>query len=270
MPINNDSMAKIEAMLRMESGSLASAINSEEEVSLEIPNLVYKTEEEYDTLKENLRIAGMEIAVKEAKERAGLEFEGKSIENLLVAHKQQVVEKTKEELGGSDDARVKSLEKDILAIQETANSYKSRIDVLESEKESIKNETKIHSTILGAIPDQSTLSIDAKDLMTLYKAQSSLAIEDGKVVVKNEAGEIKKDDLLNPISPESDIKEFAQKYAKAPTGGRPSEGSDPGGLTPGSWEAFVKEMEDNGTKVGSEEFHKIRMERQKNGTLKMS
>jgi hypothetical protein len=269
--LNKDAIKQLESTLKLEEGTLSKAISSEEEVGIELPDLVVRTKEENETrekeLKDNLKIAGAEIAVKTYAKENGIEIEDKSIGSLIKAVEANTTEKIKTELGKEPNERISELEGDLNSLRTKYEAKENEITELNNNIQNIKNQTQIDSLINGSIPDASKLSMDREHVSIIFNSKHTVELVDGKEVVKNSKGEVLKSDTEKPLTVSEVMNgEFITPFLKSPEGG--SGGSDdPGNHKQGTYEAFEKEMIDKGVNVGSEEFNNEMANRIRQKTL---
>lgn len=270
MSIKQEDIKRLEDALKLEAGTLSNALSSEEEVTIELPELIIRTKDENETFVNNLKneakAAGVEMAVKEARNNLGLEFEGKTIENLLDAHGKKVVADKKAELG-EPNKRIEELTADVSKLQNVVKEKDTAYETLQNQIKQTENARKLDTKLMGLIPDNITLK--KEQVLTLFKSEydTSLA-EDGENIVIKKDGVQLKNDLLEPIQPKDLLTTFTNPFIKQASGG--GGGDDEGASgAPGSYESFAKEMEDQGHKPGSDYFNREMQKRIANNTLKM-
>jgi len=226
-----------------------------EEVKIEFDGKIRTNEEEESFLKnlkkETVKTA-MEMEVKKHRNEMGLEFEGKTFENLIGA----ITEKNKTEFTKAPSEQLASKEADIKTLQ-------TKIGELTNEKESLtgkftefKNNIVVENTFSSMIPKNSLLP--KEDMIALMKIKINKGFdEDGRIFFKNEHGEALKDDQLNYLTPEKVGENFFSNnpsYLKGVEGG--SGGSDSkAGAKPNSMESFDKKMSANGVNKGSHDYN---------------
>lgn len=267
MPLTN--INDIEKALKLEEGSLAAAISSEEEVNISIPkNLVIRTSDEVElrekNLKETSKQAGIEIAIKNARNDLGLEFEGKTMDNLLSAYK----DKLTDELTSEPNALIDGLKKDKEKFQSILKEKDNQIETLNNSITSIKNQSVIESSVIrafGNVTEGVKTSIPTQDIRDLFLLKNKIDIQDGKTVVIKDGEVIQDPTTLEPVSLDSVAGEFIKSYIQTPTGGKG--GTDNPNGTGTDFDAFQKEMTDKGIQTGSEKYNTIMNERIASGTL---
>jgi len=89
-----ENLEQLEKSVGLEPGKLAEMISSEDTHKLDLDNLIISNKNDYDARLENIKketkTAAVEIAVKNARNELGLEFEGKTMENLLNNFKSKI------------------------------------------------------------------------------------------------------------------------------------------------------------------------------------
>jgi hypothetical protein len=168
------------------------------------------------------------MAIKEARKNNGLEFEGKTIENLVKA----AIEKGKSEAGVKPNEALKEKEQMIANLQKT-------IEEIEQQKENELNKLKGELTqvqtnqfLNSLIPDNLDTPLSKSDLSVLIKNDIQIIEKDGKKqFVKN--GEILRDSKTqNPLDGKTVInnwlseKNIMEKQEQSGRGGK----NEPGKL----------------------------------------
>ena len=252
---------------------VSKAVEAGEEIELKPEGLVIYNEEDFNSFKTNLaneeyakgKLNGVEMEVKKAREKLGLEFEGKNVDKLIDAYKS----KLQAELNQKPDARIKELEADL-------NKIRGNYSTLETDftqyKDNVQAENLRHkkdSFILGLIPDAG-LKVD-KDIVALaLKSKMGVDVDfvDGSVNITKNGAVVKDEKTLSPVDPSVFITEQIAKLGlvQKPTGGN-GDGDNTGGAPVSGYDKFVKEMETNGISVGSAEFSIEMNKRIKDKTL---
>jgi hypothetical protein len=240
-----ENLSEIETSLGLEPGKLTEMIASEDSHTIDLseriilPKGVY--EERISNLKKESATAAIEIAVKEQRNALGLEFQGKTIENLVNAIKTKVESESKiepEEKFKSLKSDFEKLQNNLIEKENEFNMFKTNIEQQNSLNE-IKNEFTKH------IPDntlvsKSTIFVEAKE------KGFSFVKEDGRIVIKDANGSVIKDEnTLSPVSVKEWVTNFATPYLPTPTGGAGAK-DEPAAAKTGSLEAFLKEAEKQG------------------------
>lgn len=260
-----ENIAELEQTLGLDNGKLKEMIESEEVHKIDLSNKVIIDkpiyEERIANIKKESSTMALEIAIKEQRNALGLEFQGKTMENLVNAIKAKVESESKIE----PEEKYKALKNDFEKLQQNYNSKEEEFTTFKTniQKQQELNEIKNEFTknIKGeTLVSKSTIFTEAKEKGYSFEK------EDGKIVVKLN-GEVQKNkDTLSPITVSDFVTNFSTPYLKTPTGGGGG-GDEPDGAKAGSFEAFLKESEKNGwnaTKQNEEMAKRI-----KDGTLKM-
>lgn len=261
-----ENLSEIEQSLGLKEGSLTEMLSSEENHKIDLSNKVIFDKPVYEERIKNIKTeastAAIEIAVKEQRKALGLDFNGKTMENLVTA----IREKTEAESKIEPEEKYKHLKTDFEKLQENFAKQGQEFEAfktnIQREKESEEIKTAFTSSISGeTFVSKSTIFTEARE------KGYSFVKEDGNLVVKNSNGETLKDEkTLSPISVNDFAKTFATPYIKGATGG--NGGDDEGrGAKAGSLEAFLKEAEKNGWNATQQNTEM--QKRIKEGTLKV-
>jgi len=270
-------------IIEMEKEKVSEALEAGE-IKLETDKLIPKnddhviyTKANFETFKTNLadeeykkgKKAGGEMIIKDGREKHGLEFEGKTLDNFAEAYKAKVLKEAEIE----PDKKIKELEEDLGKVRknfedktEEFNTYKTGV----SEREA---RTKKDNKLLSFMPSTGLIVSEDIALMAI-KSKLGLDVdfsEEGKsMIVKN--GQHQKDgSTLEELEYTSDFMVDQLKsinLIEKPDGGSGKE-DDKGGGGAGSYEKFVKEMKDNDINEGSEKFSEEMNKRIKDKTLVM-
>lgn len=266
-----ENIEQIESGLGLTAGTLKDAIALDENVKIEVPKgkiyddttHVIRSNEDHETyignIKEESKIAGLEIAIKGVRNDLNLEFEGKTMDNLIAAHSKKVLSDASIE----PDNKITDLNSDLEVLRGKNISLQTQYDDMVSQTAIKDNQRKVDTNIYSAIPENLTLPKD--DIMLLFKAKHDVVEEDGKIVVK-ENGSVMKNDLRDTISVNDVMTKFSEQYVKAVEGGT-GQGDTNGQSKGGSLEAFAARMEKQGVPQGSEEFSIAMNKEMEAGTL---
>jgi hypothetical protein len=262
-------IAEIEVSLGLEAGKLTEMISSDEEHELDLNEIVVLPKATYTERIENIKketsTTTKEILVKKMRNEFGLEFEGKTEDNLITAFKTKL-EKVKEEAVTDPEKRYVDLKTDFEKLQSNfAKAEQEKTDLLDGFKKK-EQENEIKSEFFKYVPDN-TLVSKATIFTEATQQGFTFAIEDGKKVIKDSSGEIVKDEkTFSPLPYKDWVSNFVTPYLSKAAGG--NGGSDePGSGKAGSFEAFEKEAEKNGW--NATQRNEKMQERIKNGTLKL-
>lgn len=274
MPIKN--IEDIAKRLHVSVEDVQSALQSEEEVTLEMPEVVSFTKTEFEEREANQeaerqrqkdidRQAGLEYGIKSFAKEKGFDIDAKTPDALFAAMQQ------KAGAGAGDPSeREKQLEADLNQMTMNFQSEQEKATGLEQQLGQIKTEATISGALnLGSI-DSGNLLLPKSDIDTLFKTKNTIKQTENGLVLMNPDGTIKKNDkTLAPISVTEAYQSYVESnFVKKPSGGSGGD-DDPGGSGGASYDDFVKEMSDAGHREGSERFNQELIKRQKDGTLKI-
>jgi hypothetical protein len=260
-----DNIAEIETTLGIESGRLIEMINSEEAFSVDLSEKVFLSKTAYEeriaNIKKESATVAIETAVKEQRNNLGLDFQGKTIENLVSAIKAKSESESKIE----PEEKYKTLKSEFDGLVSKLNEKDTEFNSFKTQIEKTNLLSEIKNEFTKHIPDnvlvsKSTIFTEAKEKGFSFEK------EDGNVVVKDSNGNILKDDNYSPITVKDWVTTFSTPYLAKVEGGA-GKGDDTGEGKAGSFEAFMKESERNNwdaSKQNSEMAKRI-----SNGTLKI-
>lgn len=261
-----ENIEQIEQSFGLEKGKLAEMMASEENHKIDIDNYVIKTKSDHEALINNLKKesgnATLEIAIKNARNEFGLDFQGKTMENLLKAYGEKVEADAKIDPNKKYD----TLKTDFEKLQGNLTDWQSKYTNLESTYKEKEQQSSINNTLLKEIPENTIL--DKDDILAILKAKYQFNIgDDGFEIIKG--GQVQKNQAnMNLLSPGEFMKEFITPYLKPVDGGAGGKDSTGTGKET-SLELFDKQMEMKGINVGSESYNELMSIAMKNGTLKL-
>lgn len=199
---------------------------------------------------ENGKRAGIEMEIKAAREKYGLQFEGKTLDNFA----DSLTGKLKAEFGKEPDKRVQELTNDLASLRLINQSLETKYNGLESTIQQDKITAKKNGLIIGAMP-KDNLSIPAEDLAIIFKNRYELDFDEaGNPVVKKDGQILKSQTTLSPLGVSDVVNEFVKPYIKQQQNGGRGEGNQTP-ATATAMDAFIKEMEGKGFKPGSSAFN---------------
>jgi len=211
-----DFINKLSELTKIEVKDLTEAITSEsEDVDIEFQELSIFTREELEQRDINLGKkagnTGIEIAVKNARNEYELEFEGKTIPNLVKA----AIEKGKQEANVKPNEKIKELESQTEKLRENILTIEKERDEYKNQTVSIKNDYNMTTTIAGLIPKDVEMPWNAKELNLIYKNNREITTdEDGKQIIKIN-GEVQRNPkTAEPITVEEDMKTWIEEKTK--------------------------------------------------------
>jgi hypothetical protein len=222
--LKQDAIAKIEKALKIT--GLAAAIADTKEVDVTIDDsLTPLTEAEIQTLKDNEykngKTKGVEIAVKDAREKLGLDFQGKTIDGLLDAHGKKVIADAKI----TPNEKVTELEGKVVTLQTTVKDYESKLAAKDTEVQGVR----INGELIKHIPSGCILEPD--EAISVMRTKGYDFKLEGDKVVPYKDGKQLTDKLSNTMAVKDVVTAFITEKKLVPeaggSGGRG--GSDKGG-----------------------------------------
>lgn len=259
-----ENLSVIEQTLQLPEGTLLQAIESTEVVKVELPELEVFKKEDYNARIENLKNTfqkqGQDFLVKEAKQKFGLDFEGKSIDTFAEKLKAKALEEAKVE----PNEKVKELQNDLEKLRKNLEEKDNLIIQKETEFKQKEKKRFIKETLLSKINVET--SIPKEDVLTILQSKHEIDIENDTIVFKQNGEILKNSTTLNPKTIDEVYAEFLPNYAKQPTGGK-GEKNETGHKKANSLEMFNEEMENKGIALNSEIYNKEMLQRLSNKTL---
>jgi len=223
----------------LEAEQLRSVITSEKEETIELTPVNILTDAQLNELKETVGKESaktgaktiIEMDVKALREKHGLEFEGKTIENLLSAYANKQIADAKIEPNKKVDELKASLEN-------LQKQYETDLGLKSNEVQTLGkklSEYKVNGDLAKHMPEGLT-GIEQNDFLTIAKTAVSFDYEDGELVVKR-GDIILKDKMEKPISPKDYLTEFAMNKKWIGSDGR--SGGDEGGNNSGAFQSVT-------------------------------
>ena len=240
--------------------ALTTAITSEEEVKLDVPEL-YKekglTNEDMTVFGNNRFKEGQtsneEILAKQLHDEYGLELpDGKEGRKNIKKVFEAFGEKKFNEAKPSDDS--KELLNNFKALQSKYTELEGVIESRESEFENRLFQTSLRQTLTSAVPKDTAIAGDKA--VSLYLMENTIE-KDGSLSVVKVDGEIQKDHLLNPVSVDTHFKTWLDSSGlvkKQGMNGKESTGSTSQKFS--SISEFTTWCEKNGHEPMSDEWQK--------------
>lgn len=190
--LKKETIEKLAKLAKVEVSALETAINATEEQEVAIAELSTFTTDELATRDSNNKktsynegkVAGLEIAVKESKEKLGLEFEGKDLDSFAKA----LQKKTLDDAKINPDAKVVELTKSMDILRNNLEAEKQSKLALEGQINSIKND----NNLISMFPSNLSDILSKNEVLGIVKNKYEFVLEDGKMVAK-ENGQIVKD-----------------------------------------------------------------------------
>lgn len=267
--ITKESIIKIEQLLRLENGTLLSAITNDNDIEIELLQLEAMTVDEkttYETnfkeaLKKELEPTIISSIENTLKEKIGLDFKVSQVEEFAKNFRAKVIE---EEKINPDKKLIESKnDNEILKsnLKEFETKYSELQNQIISKEKSFKIQSKLNDISIEG------LILPKEDIISLFKVNYEIDIVDNAVVVKKN-DQIIKDKTLTP-KPLTDVfKEFIEeKNLINKVQGRGN--SNAKNIIQGTYEAYEEEMTAKNINQNSAEFQREMNKRIKEGTLKV-
>lgn len=231
-------------------------------------DVVVRTTEEDTAFQNNLksteRVAAVEIAIKETRKKLGLNFEGKTIDNLIEAVKTKAIEDAKIE----PNEQLKAKDKDIETLKSTIQSLTLEKDNAFNQLKSFKNETVVNNTLLSVIPEN--VILPKNDILLIVKNKFTFEPDEtGRVIVKKDGEVIKNPTTLDPLQPKDVVGKFFEEnptYLKAGDGGSGAGDSGSGGGKM-TVDAYVEKAQKEGRNVNEKSFIDELQQKMKDGVV---
>lgn len=219
----------------------------------------------YNNLKKDLHKAGVEVAIKDYREKYG--FEGKNIENLIEAVKLKTLEEAKIE----PEEKLKLIQQTVAEKDEALQQAIERLQQKENEYKTFKNQTVLDKELDSYIPKNTILP--KEDIKLILKNKLSFDVsENGTVFALDKEGNVIKDKTTaDPRDAKDVIATFFQdnqSYLK-PIDGGSGQGDSVSGSKKKSLNEFIEEQKQKGISPNSEEFQNNLTPLLKEGSIEM-
>jgi hypothetical protein len=190
---------------------LQKAMSSDEEMSLELIDGRFVTDEDLEGLKEKVKneaktegqTIGYDFAMKDLKKDFGLEIEGKDREKIAKALKEKIMADAKIE----PSKKINELESSISNLREKYEADKSQ---WEAETGNYKNKLKdisIMSELQKNTPE--TKGLKPNQFALLARSEFDFDFDDNGVLVAKKNGEVLKDKMERPLPVKDVLTDFA-------------------------------------------------------------
>lgn len=238
------------------------------ELNIETTDLVIKPKADFDIYIANAKKedyergkqVGSEMMIKEAREKHGLSFEGKTIDNFADALKKKVLEESKIE----PTKKITELETDKEKLQNIVKDLENKHNAFLQIYETEKKQGKIDRELLNKLPKEG-LTISNDDLLLLIKNKIEFDIDNGQVIIKKDGNILKNQNTLNPMTLDEMLPDLIKPYITQRKGGAGDHGTNGTGAS--TIEAFIKEMTTHGIHQGSIAFNQELAKRIKSGQI---
>jgi hypothetical protein len=203
----------------LEADKLQEAIASEKEETLNMSTVTILTDEELKLHNEKIGKSSaktgaktiIEMDVKDLREKYGLEFEGKTIENLMNSF-------AVKEAKIAPDKKYEIEKEKVLRLQKT---YDTDIDLKSKENESLNktiSDYKNYGELTKHLPELTGIS--QHDFITIAKTQADFDYDEDNNFVVKQNGKTLLDKMENPIKPTEWLSDFAKKKEWVVSNGR--------------------------------------------------
>lgn len=234
--------------LNLDADKLQELAASEKEEALEVPKFNRFTDEQLTSLKETVGKESakngsktiIEMQIKEKREKLGLEFEGKTIDNLLAAYEKKILTDAKIEPSKKIGELTTSLEK----LQGTYNTDIEAKDIRIKGLEAEKSQIKSNNDLLRNVPEN-LKGVTNKQFATLAQSEYTFEYDDDGNFIAKKGDNVLKDKLEKPLLVKDVLTDFAAKNNWYTADGRG--GGNEGGKTGGfeTLHDIYKHMEKN-------------------------
>lgn len=205
MAIKKTTLLALAALLKMDAAKVEAAINDAAEVDLELPadltvltpaDLAARDQQQKSTHTK----AGMEIAIKEMKEKTGLEFNGKTPEQFIEAFQAKVLK----DANISVDTQVKDKDKIIDGLRKNLGEKEQSLVAVQNEAKAAKADAQL----LSLLPPNRSKILSDQEYLSLAKNSFEIGEADGRpAIIDRTTGEpIRTKDTLLPVPPADVIK----------------------------------------------------------------
>lgn len=261
MALKKEALSRIASILKIKEADLEAAIKDEKEVDVAIDEKIQTyTEDELSTLKNNEytkgKTAGVEIAVKEAKEELKLDFTGKTIKGLIDASNKKALEDAKIE----PEKKVQEIQEKLATVQKNYQDLEQKVAEKEQEVRKVKRATILEKSVPALGEDGPVL--DPSDIIGMMESKGYEFVEDasGNIVPKKD-GKALEDKLGNALPVKDVITGFMKerKYISDGDDGKGGRGGSGGGggKAPAAFSKLSelkKHFEESGKSLLGEEF----------------
>lgn len=244
MALSKEAQKSLLKKLKYDDEQIKDLVDTDDEKSVDVPEtLKIYTEDEFTVISNNLKEqnksnhikAGKEIAIKELKEKSGVEFDGKDPETFISKIKEKAVEEAK--IPANDQKLQWETEKK--ALQGKITDAEGKVTALENEKKSLT----FDSTLRGKLPADRKKAFSDDDHLMLTKSRLGIKQENGKTFYEYK-GKRLQDDKMNDLDLDAAIGHIytEEKWREDGEGGAGGGASRPAGGGGGSKPTVFKNM----------------------------
>lgn len=276
MAIKNETLTNILKPFDIIPDDFIKAVKEEEEKDFDLPDLKIFKADEIEDFKENIKkefwaeakTAGIETKFKEVRDKLGISQEelggeGKDWDKLTEVFKNKILN----EANKKPTEKIQELEKDNEKLRKNYEGLETQLTEKEKEfkfKEENRQINDFYTKKLYGVEIPEAFDVD----LAIYKLKKEVPVkrdEENGFVVVNEKGEVVKNDKLNPVNPEEQIKskfdELGWKQKEAGRGG--GDYDPPGGseqkMTSPKWEDHLKSKNiQYGSKEMTDEYKRLK------------
>jgi hypothetical protein len=208
--LKQDTINKLAVLAKIKPEDLLAAIKAEAETDITIDDkLTVFSEDEVTTLKDNEykrgKTVGVEMAVKDTKEKLGLEFQGKTVEGLVEAANKKAIADAKV----NPDQKVVELTEKITTLQKTVGDQEKQLQAKEAEVTGVKVKGELYKHIPQA--GENDPAVGADDVIQLMMASGyEFKFEEGKLIPYKDGKQLQ-DKTANALPADSVVKDFVKE-----------------------------------------------------------
>ena len=221
--LNETTWQEIAERTGLEVDKLQEAITSEKEEAVELSKITIFTDEQLDTLKatvgrESAKTGSktlVEMDVKALRDKNGLEFEGKTIENLMTAYAEKQVKAAKI----APDKKVEEANQSIKNLQKTLEQTITDKDGVINGLQSEIGNFKVNGELVKHLPDGLTV-MKPNQFTTLAKNELNFGYNDDGVFVAKRGDNVLKDNREMPLPVKDVLTDYARNNGWIQSDGR--------------------------------------------------
>lgn len=259
MAFKKEDLQKIAEITKIPVADLEKAATDPTEIPLTVPDkLTVFTEGELNTFQKNKyedgRKAGVEMGVKDAATKLGIEFGGKTIDGLLDAA-------TKKALADADknpDQRVTELTQKVNTLQQNVTTYQTQVQEKETAIAKLRDKYEVYKDIPA--PVEGGVQYQQDDVITMMQGRGFEYKRDSNGVMGwYKGGELQQDKLGNALPIGDVVKTFMKEVKFLPTeegvpGGRGAGDKGGGNARPRTASELRAQYEAAGKSANGEAF----------------
>jgi len=220
MAFKKTDLHKLATLLKMKPEDVEKVATEKDEVDLVIPEgLTVLSTDEVTTLKNNEyangKKTGVEMAVKETRDKLGLTFTGKTMDGLVEA----VQKKATDDAGAKPDEKVKQLELELTNLRKTAGEYETKVKTVQDQYDvlQLNHDLYAHIPMGTTMPGRKIIGLMQMDGIVFKKEEGQVfAYKDGVKVI---------DKLSAPVAAKDVIAGYITEQKLMGAGGGAAEGA---------------------------------------------